>query len=118
MDIQHTAARAKQAAIRLAAVSTEVKNTALAEISRLLKAHTADIVAANQEDIRRAEEGTLAAPLLKRLRFGPAKIDAACAGLESLIKLDDPVGETLSALELDQGLELYKVSCPHRRHRL
>ena len=37
--------------------------------------------------------------------------------IESLIKLDDPVGKTLSATELDKGLELYKVSCPYWRHR-
>ncbi len=35
-----------------------------------------------------------------------------CAGIDSLIKLDDPVGKTLAATELDKGLELYKVSCP------
>ena len=112
MDIQETAASAKQAAIRLAAVGANLKNTALAEISRALQAHAADIIAANQTDIQQAEEERLAAPLLKRLRFDQSKIDEACAGLESLIKLDDPVGETLSALELDQGLELYKVSRP------
>ena len=112
MDIEKTAARAKQAAPRLAAVAGEVKNSALALISRTLKAHAADIVAANREDLRQAEQEKLAVPLLKRLRFDLPKIDAVCAGLESLIQLDDPVGRTLSALELDQGLELFKVSSP------
>ncbi len=112
MDIEKTAARAKQAAPRLAAVPSEVKNSALARISRTLKAHADDIVAANREDLRQAEQEKLAVPLLKRLRFDLSKIDAACAGLESLIQLDDPVGRTLSALELDQGLELFKVSSP------
>jgi glutamate-5-semialdehyde dehydrogenase len=28
------------------------------------------------------------------------------------MRLEDPVGQTISALELDQGLELFKVSCP------
>jgi len=54
----------------------------------------------------------LAAPLLKRLRFDEGKIKEACAGLLSLIQLPDPVGITLSALELDKDLELYKVSRP------
>jgi glutamate-5-semialdehyde dehydrogenase len=49
---------------------------------------------------------------LKRLRFDEDKINQACGGLASLIKLADPVGVTLSAMELDEGLELYKVSCP------
>ena len=33
-------------------------------------------------------------------------------GIHSLSKLDDPVGKTLLATELDNGLELYKVTCP------
>jgi glutamate-5-semialdehyde dehydrogenase len=50
--------------------------------------------------------------LLKRLKFDEGKIADCIAGIESLIKLDDPVGRTLSATELDRGLQLYKVSCP------
>jgi len=46
------------------------------------------------------------------LCFTEDKIEEACRGLESLIQLDDPVGVTLSALELDDRLDLYKVSCP------
>jgi glutamate-5-semialdehyde dehydrogenase len=112
VDIRQIAAKAKKAAIQLAAVSTEVKNTALDRIARALEAAAADIVAANQADIIEAETRQLAAPLLKRLRFDRTKIQEACAGIRSLMGLGDPVGVTLSATELDQGLELYKVSCP------
>jgi glutamate-5-semialdehyde dehydrogenase len=112
MEIRQTAARAKKAAIQLAAVSGEDKNKALEHIARALEAGAADIAAANQADMEAAAAGQLAAPLLKRLRFDQAKIREACAGLRSLMVLDDPVGVTLSATELDHGLELYKVSCP------
>jgi glutamate-5-semialdehyde dehydrogenase len=112
MEIRQTAARAKKAAIQLAAVSGEDKNKALDLIARALEAGTDDIVAANQADMEEAAAGQLAAPLLKRLRFDQAKIKEACAGLRSLMGLEDPVGVTVSATELDQGLELYKVSCP------
>jgi len=112
VDIRQIAANAKKAAIQLAAVSTEAKNTALDGIARALEAAAADIAAANQADIEEAQAQQLAAPLLKRLRFDRTKIQEACAGLRSLMGLGDPVGVTLSATELDQGLELYKVSCP------
>ena len=69
-------------------------------------------MAANEKDLAKARQQGLAAPLLKRLGFGEAKIQEACNGLASLMALDDPVGHTLSALELDQGLELFKVSRP------
>jgi glutamate-5-semialdehyde dehydrogenase len=112
MDTQYVAQQARQAAIRMAALDAETKNNALAEIVRTLEAEKAAIIAANQDDLAQAETEGLAAPLLKRLRFDESKIKEACAGLLSLMQLPDPVGVTLSATELDQELELYKVSRP------
>ena len=112
MDITETAAAAKSASIHLAAVKTEVKNNALVQIAKALNAHSAEIISANKTDLASAENNKLAAPLLKRLNFDEGKIADVVAGIESLIKLDDPVGKTLAATELDEGLQLYKVSCP------
>jgi glutamate-5-semialdehyde dehydrogenase len=78
MDIQQAAAGAKKAATQLAAVSAAIKNAALTEIARALKAHAGEIVAANLEDLQQAERDNLAPPLLKRLRFDQSKIDAVC----------------------------------------
>jgi glutamate-5-semialdehyde dehydrogenase len=112
MSISEIAAEAKRASIKLAAVKTDAKNNALAEIAKALTRHSAEIVSANKKDLTIAEKNNLAAPLLKRLKFDEGKIAEVRAGIDSLIKLDDPVGKTLSATELDKGLELYKVSCP------
>jgi glutamate-5-semialdehyde dehydrogenase len=112
MSISKIAAKAKEASIQLAAVKTAVKDKALAEIANALKQKSGEIIAANKKDLAGAEKTNLAGPLLKRLKFDEAKIDDVCAGIESLIKLDDPAGQTLSATQLDEGLELYKVSCP------
>jgi len=112
MNISEIAAVAGSASIQLAAARTDVKNNALAEIAKALKQHSNEIVTVNKEDIITAEKNNLTAPLLKRLKFGEDKITDVCAGIDSLIKLDDPVGKTITATELDKGLELYKVSCP------
>jgi glutamate-5-semialdehyde dehydrogenase len=112
MSISKIAEQAKKASIQLAVVKTDVKNNALAEIAKALKQHIAEIISANKKNLTIAEKNNLAAPLLKRLKFDEDKIAEVCAGIESLIKLDDPVGKTLSTTELDKGLELYKVSCP------
>jgi glutamate-5-semialdehyde dehydrogenase len=112
MSISEKAQKAKAASILLAAVKTNVKNAALAQIAEALKTRSKEIVSANKKDLVAAEAGNLAAPLLKRLKFDEGKIADCVAGIESLIKLEDPVGKTLAATELDQGLELYKVSCP------
>jgi glutamate-5-semialdehyde dehydrogenase len=112
MSISQLAAAAKSASIQLVVVETRVKNKALAEIVGALQQRSDEIISANRHDLSAAEKNNLAAPLLKRLKFDQGKIAEVCAGIESLIKLDDPVGKTLTATELDVGLELYKVSCP------
>ncbi|MGA2323584.1 MAG: glutamate-5-semialdehyde dehydrogenase [Sedimentisphaerales bacterium] len=112
MSIAEKAKKAKSASILLSAVKTETKNAALAQIAEALKSKSAELIAANQKDLRLAEKNKLASPLLKRLKFDEGKIADVCAGIESLIKLDDPVGQTLTATQLDEGLNLYKVSCP------
>jgi len=112
MNISEIAQIAKSASIRLAAVTTDTKNRALNEIANAIGQRSDDIISANQQDLSAAEKEHLAMPLLKRLKFDEGKIAQVIAGIESLITLDDPVGQTLSALELDAGLELYKVGCP------
>jgi len=112
MSIGESAAAAKQASILLAAVPTQTKNNALAAIVEALRHRSGEIAAANGVDVDRARAENLATPLLKRLRFDEGKIHEVCEGIESLIRLADPVGRTLSGMELDAGLELYKVSCP------
>ncbi len=112
MNISETAQAAKLASLHLAAAQTDIKNNALAEIARALKRYSGEIVSANKEDLVIAKNDNLAGPLLKRLKFDESKINGVCAGIESLINLDDPVSKTISSTELDKGLELYKVSCP------
>lgn len=103
---------AKKASIGLAALSTEKKNEALELVAKALLDHKNEIFAANQTDLERSKSENLAAPLLKRLKFDEGKLNDVVAGIRSLVKLPDPIGETLSATELDTNFELYKVSCP------
>ncbi|MCP4024421.1 MAG: glutamate-5-semialdehyde dehydrogenase [Desulfobacteraceae bacterium] len=112
MTIQDLASGCKKAAIFMAALSADVKNKALSEIVAALYNHQDIIIKANQKDLEQARGENLDPPLLKRLKFDADKIKEACQGLESLIALEDPVNDTQKALELDTGLELYKVSRP------
>ncbi len=112
MNITEASKIAKKASIDLAACSSDVKNAALKAIADTLIARKDDIIKANQEDVERSQNENLAMPLLKRLKFDEAKIDEVVKGINSLINLRDPVGETLWSSELDEGLDLYRVSCP------
>ncbi len=112
MLLNELAFNVKRASVKLAAANTELKNQALAEIVKALMDRKDEIIKANAEDLKRSEEENLAAPLLKRLKFDDAKIKDVVDGINSLIKLEDPVGKTVFSTELDQGLDLYKVTCP------
>ncbi len=112
VSIKDQVAEVKKSRIALGALSPQLKNEALAQISRELKKRSSEIIRANAKDTERSVREGLPAPLLKRLKFDEQKIVSVCNGIESLIKLPDPVGKTLHARELDKGLELYQVTCP------
>ena len=112
MSITNTAQQAKAASIQLAAASGQIKNVALLAIAAALESNKEAIVEANQADLKQAESDNLAKPLLKRLKFDESKIAGVVEGINSLVGLDEPVGRTLAATELSEGLNLYKVSSP------
>ncbi|MFA4884936.1 MAG: glutamate-5-semialdehyde dehydrogenase [Desulfotomaculaceae bacterium] len=112
MGINEFAGQVKEASIKLAAMDKGQKNRALAQIARALVERQDEIIKANREDLTRSERENLAEPLLKRLKFDEAKITDVVDGINSLIDLEEPVGKTLLATELDEGLELYKTTCP------
>lgn len=112
MEINEIARQVKEASIQLAAMSADLKNRALEQIAGSLIDRRTEIVRANYEDLNRSAEENLPEPLLKRLKFDETKIADVVDGINSLINLQDPVGKTLLATELDEGLELYKTTCP------
>lgn len=107
---------AKSASIPLASVAGAVKNKALSAMAQALDSSRQRIISANKKDLAAAEKlveaGKLSKALARRLKVDDTKIDEMIAGIRDVIKFEDPVGKTLSALELDSGLELYQVSCP------
>ncbi len=112
MDIYSIASQCKEASILMSALSGSIKDAALKNVIRILKGNSERIFEANAKDLEQAEKDRLDAPLMKRLKFDRIKLTEVCDGIESLITLEDPVGKTLSAKELDKGLRLFKVSRP------
>jgi glutamate-5-semialdehyde dehydrogenase len=112
MDIIQAAKDAKKASIELSALNAEQKNKALSFIAESIVLNKNEIFEKNEIDLKRSENENLPEPLLKRLKFDERKLSETVEGIRSLIGLSDPVGKTLLATELDNGLELYKISCP------
>lgn len=112
MQVKELAAFARDAAYALAALPIDKRNQALEGIKKALIQNKEIIFARNQLDLEDAERESLAAPLLKRLKFDEQKMQDVLSGIDSLIRLPDPLGNTQLARELTEGLNLYRVSCP------
>ncbi|MBP5655512.1 MAG: glutamate-5-semialdehyde dehydrogenase [Clostridiales bacterium] len=111
-DISNMAIAAKKASIDMAVLDSDVKNNALAAVCEALLANEDAIIEANKKDLVNAEAEDLAVPLLKRLKYDSHKLNDSVTGIRSLIGLEDPVGKVNLHTTLDDGLELYRITCP------
>lgn len=115
-EIESKVIEAKKASIKLASINAEIKNSALKNMANGLDTRRKEILSANMRDIKEGEkaqkQGNITQAMVDRLKLNDTKIDEMIAGIRDVIKLDDPVGKTIDSLELDTGLELYKISYP------
>lgn len=112
MNIHDETLKMKLASPLLSASSLETRNKALALIRESLNAHKEEILEANRKDLALAEETGVPAPVKKRLKFDEAKLSDVTEELTGLMALPDPLRNITLARELDQGLTLYRVTCP------
>ncbi|HKQ07954.1 MAG TPA: glutamate-5-semialdehyde dehydrogenase [Blastocatellia bacterium] len=115
-SVIEAARKAKAASAQLARMTGAAKNRALAAIAGALESQAEAVFAANRRDLERArqlvESGEMAEALYRRLKLDEAKLSDMVAGVRQVAALADPVGEITYAMELDEGLRLYRVSCP------
>ena len=71
-----------------------------------------EVLAANAEDVARAESGGTPANIVDRLRLTPDRLAAMAQGLRDVAGLPDPVGEVVRGSTLANGLELRQVRVP------
>ncbi|MBN1892628.1 MAG: glutamate-5-semialdehyde dehydrogenase, partial [Clostridiales bacterium] len=111
-DLKNQARGAKEASLKMYSLSSQVKNEALQKIAQILDENAEIILEENRKDMAEAKATNLSMPLQKRLLFDERKLKNVIEGLNQLAELDDPVGKTLLATEMDEGLSLYRISCP------
>ncbi|QSG02155.1 glutamate-5-semialdehyde dehydrogenase [Natranaeroarchaeum sulfidigenes] len=107
---------AQSAALELANVSEEQRNDALRSIADAIEANSEAILEANENDVRAGEEmleaGEYTQALVDRLKLSESKLESIAEMVRSVAEQEDPLGKTLSARELDEDLELYRVAVP------
>ena len=112
MVVRDEVRKMKTVAPLVAAMSNEARCKALSVIAEKLVEKQAEIFAENKKDLQYAEENGVAAPIVKRLKFDEGKLRDVVAGINQLIKLEDPIGKITLDRELDEGLRLTRITCP------
>jgi glutamate-5-semialdehyde dehydrogenase len=110
--LEQLGARAREASRVLALASTAAKDDALRAAADVLVERTAEVLAANQRDVERAEAAGVTATVVDRLRLTGGRVEAMAGGLRQVAALADPVGEVVDGWVRPNGLRIRRVRVP------
>lgn len=103
---------ARAASYKLAELSTEQKNQVLLTIADRLEAESADILAANEQDLADARQNGMSEALLDRLTLNPQRLKGIADDVRQVCRLADPVGQLMDGGQLDSGLRIERRRVP------
>ena len=104
--------RARQAANRLATLSTSVKNQALLAMADALEAQAETLLTANSEDLEAFGGTAEKKAMADRLRLTEGRIVEMAAGIREVVKLPDPLGEMPKMWTRPNGMQVGRVRVP------
>lgn len=104
--------KARAAGRILATAPAEVKNRALSEMAKAVRAATPGILAGNRLDVEAMKANGQTAAFLDRGTLTEERIEAIAGALEDIVALDDPVGGVIAAWERPNGLRIERVRTP------
>ncbi|MEG0874543.1 MAG: glutamate-5-semialdehyde dehydrogenase [Clostridiales bacterium] len=110
--IKNLGIKAKNTAPNLAGLTTLEKNNALKAMAAALRKREKEILKANDQDMAAGAEKGLNPSLLDRLLLNEKRIEDMAQGLEALVQLADPIGETIAMWKQPNGLEIGKKRVP------
>ncbi|MEP9361440.1 glutamate-5-semialdehyde dehydrogenase [Nocardioides sp. CN2-186] len=111
-EVVAVAERAREASHGLALATRAQKDQALQAMADALLEREDEVLAANAEDVARAESGGTPPNIVDRLRLTPDRLAGMAQGLRDVAGLPDPVGEVVRGSTLANGLELRQVRVP------
>lgn len=114
--VRETAEGAKRASRSLASLNEAKRNRVLEAMASALEQSAAELFTANQQDMQcatsRSADDALPASTLARLKLTDSKLREMVEQVRSVAALPDPLNRKLDAIELDQDLNLEKISVP------
>jgi glutamate-5-semialdehyde dehydrogenase len=110
--VNQMADTARAAARTLSIATGAERSAALNTIADAIVARSAEIIAANEEDMVRARAAQINSSLLDRLLLTPQRVEGIASGARQVSKLPDPLGITLRHSTLPNGIDLKQVTVP------
>lgn len=115
-SVAAVARKARKASRALAKLAADARVEVLMAAAQAIEDERQRILDANERDCAAAEaavaSGNMSSAMLARLRVTEAGVAQMATQIREVARLDDPLGRRLAATELDEGLVLYKESCP------
>ena len=111
-DLRDRVRTTRAAARALAALRPGDRTRGLDAMAAALRSHASDILAANADDVRRAEASGTAAAMIDRLALTPARIEGMASAIDTIARQPDPVGERLQETRRPNGLRVAKQRIP------
>jgi len=111
-QIEALCQKAKKASRQLAIASAQRKNELLRAIADSLEQGRSRISEANALDLARGRAAGLSAAMLDRLELNDHRITSMIQSVHDVIRLHDPVGESLKKWTLPNGLQMNKIRVP------
>lgn len=103
---------AKEAEAVAASASTQLKNNALAAISKALIENKDLIIAENAKDLAAAKENGMSESKQDRLKLDEKRIADMAKGVDELIAMTDPIGQVMDGFTRPNGLQIIKTRVP------
>ena len=110
--IEELGSKAKQAKYEIATAGAQLKNDALAAISKALFDNMDRIIEQNALDIKAAKENNMSQAMQDRLLLNSSRIKAMSSSVLEIISLDDPVGVIDGGGVRPNGLRILKTRVP------
>ena len=110
LDLEKMGIAARNAAFKLAQMSTEQKNMILKAMAQALVDNAATIITANQVDLAKATE--MKASFVDRLTLDEARIKDIAEGLKQVAALPDPIGNIDKGWINQDGLQIVQRRVP------
>ena len=103
---------ARKASQILTLANSDLKNSALEAMAVDIEKNKENILEANIKDVEKEKANNISKSFLDRLILNDERIESISDGLREIIKIEDPVGQTMSKWDRPNGLNIERVRTP------